>query len=111
MVRFLLVFLMTFWLTNEVRPIVFEHISALLETAIQYSALLIERAIVGLFRLTSLIIDKVCTERDAAAAIKLTIPFSPLCATSCTSLWTSLGGSHHPSLSQLRSRLCLVLYP
>ena len=53
------------------RPIVFEHISALLETAIQYSVLLIERAIVGLFRLTSLIINKVGTERDFAAAIDL----------------------------------------
>jgi len=53
------------------RPIVFEHISALLETAIQYSVLLIERAIVGLFRLTSLIIDKVGTERDSTAAIDL----------------------------------------
>jgi len=42
-----------------------------LETAIQYSALLIERAIVGLFRLTSLIIDKVWTERDAALTIDL----------------------------------------
>ena len=54
-----------------VRPIVFEHISALLETAIQYSVLLIERAIVGLFRLTALIINKVGTERDFAAAIDL----------------------------------------
>ena len=53
------------------RPIVFEHISALLETAIQYSALLIERAIVGLFRLMSLIINKVGTERDFAVTTNL----------------------------------------
>ena len=48
-------------LIREARPIVFEHISALLETATQYSVLLIERAIVGLFRLASLIINKVWT--------------------------------------------------
>lgn len=61
-------------LTKEVRPIVFEHISALLETAVQYSVLLIERAIVGLFRLTSLVIDKVWTARDVVAVIVLKGP-------------------------------------
>jgi len=43
---------------EELWPIVFEHIGTLMETATQYSVLLIERAIVGLFRLTSLIIEK-----------------------------------------------------
>ena len=59
------------WLIKVARPVIFEHISALLETAIQYSVLLIERAIVGLFRLTSLIINKVGTERDFTAASEL----------------------------------------
>jgi len=62
MVSFLLVSLMTFRADKEARPIVFEHISGLLETAIQFSVLLIERAIVGLFRLASLIIEKVWAE-------------------------------------------------
>lgn len=37
----------------------FEHISALLSAATQYSVLLIERAVVGLFRLCSIIVKKV----------------------------------------------------
>jgi brefeldin A-resistance guanine nucleotide exchange factor 1 len=41
------------------RPIVFEHLSALLSAASQYSVLLIERAIVGLFRLCSILLGKV----------------------------------------------------
>lgn len=65
MVGLLLTRLVTFGLTREARPIVFEHIGALLETTTQYSALLVERAIVGLFRLTSLITDKVWTAKGS----------------------------------------------
>ena len=96
---------------RENRPIVFEHISALLETAIQYSVLLIERAIVGLFRLASLIIDKVWTARDVAVATDLKVLSSLPCATSYTLLWTLLEGSRHPLLSQLRSKPSPVLCP
>ena len=63
-------------LIKESRPIVFEHISALLETAIQYSVLLIERAIVGLFRLTSLIINKVRNGKGSAAVADLNVPLA-----------------------------------
>lgn len=98
-------------MTKNTSPIVFEHISALLETATQHSVLLIERAIVGLFRLASLIIDKVRIAIDVAAAIDLKIPSSLPCATNYTSLWTLSEGSRHLLLSQLRSKSCLVLCP
>nr|VWO98733.1 MSP1 protein-like protein [Ganoderma boninense] len=48
---------------EEVWPIVFEHLSALLSTPTQYSILLIERAVVGLLRL-SLILAERHTLRD-----------------------------------------------
>lgn len=34
-----------------IRPVVYEHLSALLSSAARYSALLIERVVVGLWRL------------------------------------------------------------
>jgi hypothetical protein len=40
------------------RPIVFEHLSALLSTPTQYSVLLIERAVVNLLRLCRLLAQK-----------------------------------------------------
>lgn len=43
---------------EELWPILFEHISALLSAASQYSVLLIERAVVGLLRLCLLLADK-----------------------------------------------------
>lgn len=43
------------------RPIVFEHLSALLSTPTQYSVLLIERAVVNLLRLCRLLAQKVCS--------------------------------------------------
>jgi hypothetical protein len=42
------------------RPIVFEHLSALLSTPTQYSVLLIERAVVNLLRLCRLLAQKAC---------------------------------------------------
>jgi brefeldin A-resistance guanine nucleotide exchange factor 1 len=41
------------------RPIVFEHLSALLSSSTQYSILLIERAVVGLLRLCLILAPKV----------------------------------------------------
>jgi golgi-specific brefeldin A-resistance guanine nucleotide exchange factor 1 len=41
------------------RPIVFEHLSALLSASTQYSILLIERAVVGLLRLCLILAQKV----------------------------------------------------
>ena len=82
-----------------------------METATQYGVLLIERAIVGLFRLTSLIIDKVRATKGATLALNLNVPSSPPCVISCTLLWTLSGGFRHPSLCQPRSRLCPVLCP
>ena len=41
------------------RPIVFEHLSALLSASTQYSVLLIERAVVGLLRLCLILAQKV----------------------------------------------------
>lgn len=64
-------------LTGETRPIVFEHISALLETATQHSVLLIERAIAGLFRLASLIIEKVWATSGIMTAVDLKSPLAP----------------------------------
>src|SRR5258705_817189 len=46
-------------LTFETRPIVFEHLSALLSASAQYSVLLIERAVVGLLRLCLILAQKV----------------------------------------------------
>lgn len=82
-----------------------------METVTQYSVLLVERAIVGLFRLTSLIVDKVWPTKDVTLTLNLNVPSSPQCVTSCTLLWTLLEGFRHLSHSQLQSRLCLVLYP
>ena len=39
------------------RPVVYEHLSALLSSAAQYSVLLIERAVVGLWRLCFILVD------------------------------------------------------
>lgn len=41
------------------RPIIFEHISALLFTPTQYSILLIERAVFGLLQICLILADKV----------------------------------------------------
>lgn len=41
------------------RPVVFEHLSALLSTPTQYSILLIERAVVGLLRICLILAQKV----------------------------------------------------
>jgi hypothetical protein len=43
----------------KLRPVVFEHISALLSLAERYSMLLIERAVVGLLRLCLIVAEKV----------------------------------------------------
>ncbi|KAF5372839.1 hypothetical protein D9758_001701 [Tetrapyrgos nigripes] len=43
---------------EELWPIVFEHLSALLSSATQYSVLLIERAVVGLLRLCQILAQK-----------------------------------------------------
>ncbi|EED83660.1 predicted protein [Postia placenta Mad-698-R] len=43
---------------EEVWPVIFEHLSALLSTAMQYSILLIERAVVGLLRLCYILAQK-----------------------------------------------------
>jgi golgi-specific brefeldin A-resistance guanine nucleotide exchange factor 1 len=43
----------------SIRPIVFEHLSALLSAPTQYSVLLIERAVVGLLRLCLILAQKV----------------------------------------------------
>lgn len=43
----------------EHRPVVFEHLSALLSTPTQYSILLIERAVVGLLRVCRILAKKV----------------------------------------------------
>lgn len=46
--------------TNGIRPIIFnEHLSPLLSSAIQYSDLLVERAVVGLLRLCPVLALKV----------------------------------------------------
>lgn len=71
------------------RPIVFEHISALLSAATQYSVLLIERAVVGLFRLCSIIVDKVspaCVVRKFISFLLRSLP----CETkfSLLSIWS-----------------------
>lgn len=41
------------------RPVIFEHLSALLSAAIHYSVLLIERAVVALLRLCLILAQKV----------------------------------------------------
>ena len=46
-------------LSMLVRPIVFEHLSALLSSAAQYSILLIERAVVSLLRLVQVLAPQV----------------------------------------------------
>jgi golgi-specific brefeldin A-resistance guanine nucleotide exchange factor 1 len=46
-------------LLKSPRPIVFEHLSALLSASTQYSMLLIERAVVGLLRLCLILAQKV----------------------------------------------------
>jgi brefeldin A-resistance guanine nucleotide exchange factor 1 len=45
------------WLISAHRPIVFEHISALLSASTQYSILLIERVVVGLLRLCLILVS------------------------------------------------------
>jgi hypothetical protein len=54
------------------RPIVFEHLSALLFASTQYSVLLIERAVVGLLRLCLILARKVECRYLQSACRKLT---------------------------------------
>lgn len=51
------------------RPIVFEHLSALLSASAQYSILLIERAVVGLLRLCLILAQKVSSSSDPVQAM------------------------------------------
>ena len=44
---------------TQIRAMVFEHISSLLSSAIRFSDLLIERAVVGLLKLCLILAEKV----------------------------------------------------
>ena len=59
----------------------------------------------------SLIIDKVWIARDVVTATDLKVPSSLPCVINYTLLWTSLEGSRHLLLSQLRSKSSPVLCP
>ena len=51
------------------RPVIFEHLSALLTASTHYSVLLIERAVVGLLRLALILAQKVSLRLSERAAM------------------------------------------
>ncbi len=58
----LLPLICTVTLRDNPRPVVFEHLSALISTPTQYSILLIERAVVGLLRICLILAQRVCRQ-------------------------------------------------
>jgi hypothetical protein len=64
-----------------IRPIVFEHLSALLSAPAQYSVLLIERAVVGLLRLCLILAQKVRFLVYGCEEVLMVLHFSHPCVT------------------------------
>lgn len=67
------------------RPVVFEHLSALLSTPLQYSILLIERAVVSLLRICVILATKVHVQaRWSVLTVLTSDPSSLRCETKST---------------------------
>lgn len=89
------------------RPVVFEHLSALLATPTQYSILLIERAVVSLLRICLILAQRVCSPYLTRILI-LSFSFthnSPPSGIKYTFPSTSLRVYHRSSQTQWPSKL------